>query len=274
MKSIFKMCSNVFKTWRDHRTRPLHLEFLLTDACNLNCKGCTHFSPVAPREFLSLDQLYEDAKHLGRVCSGLESVYLIGGEPLLFPDLPKAMEILRECFPNTKIQLFTNGLLLPKMNDEFWETARLNKIEISLTRYPVKFDYDAVEKYCRERGVEVTVFGDRIADSHFLRCGLDTEGRHNPRLSHFKCFNFGCVSVKDGKIYPCSTSCCISNLNKTYGTNFEHKPGDYLNVKDVKSSADILRLRDNPVPFCRYCSSHIERVPYGISGKERSEWID
>lgn len=274
MKSIFKRCKNAFITWRDHNTRPLHLEFLLTDACNLNCKGCTHFSPIAPKEFLSIDQLYEDAMHLGKVCNDIDNVYLIGGEPLIYPHLPSAMEIMRRAFPDARIQLFTNGIMLPKMSDEFWKAAKDNKILITITRYPINVDYDAIEKLCEEKDVEFTYFLDLVKFNYFYRCGLDPKGSHNPRLSHFKCFNFGCISVKEGKIFPCPISCCINNVNQAFGTDFKHVSGDYLNVKDVKSSADILRLRDKPVPFCRYCSTHIEHIPYGPSRRERSEWVD
>lgn len=274
MKSPIKIITDFYRTWRRHRTLPLRLEFVLTDYCNLNCKGCGHYSSVAPKEFESLDELRRDAGHLGRVCADVPVVYLIGGETLLYPHLPESMQILREAFPNARIELFTNGLLLGKMPESFWEAARKYKVVMSITRYPIKFDYDAVVQECQAQGVEYMIFADRGEDNSFFRFGLDPHGRQNARLSHFKCFNFGCVSIKNSRIYPCSISACVSNLNGACGTNFEHRKGDYLEVSDVRSSADILRLRNNPVPFCRYCKPRPTVVTYGPSKRTPSEWVD
>lgn len=274
MKSLFKKASNVIKTWHYRNNLPLRLEFILTDFCNLNCKGCTHYSPVAPEEYMHIEELRHDANYLGKVCPDMPMVYLIGGETLLYPEINEAMDIMRESFPKAQIKLFTNGILIPKMNNDFWKKVRKNNVILSITRYPVNFDYNTIEEICRNNGAEYEIFGDRGVDNTFFRFPLDPEGKQNPRVSHFKCFNYGCISVKKGKIYPCSISACIENLNKSFGTEFQHQPKDFINVKDVTSLADVLRLRNNPVPFCRYCKAHYDVVKYGPSRREQSEWVD
>ena len=144
------------------------------------------------------------------------------------------MDILRKNFPDTRILLFTNGILLPKMAPEFWEAARRNKVVMAVTRYP-------------------EIFGDRGDDGAFFRFSLDPQKRQNGRLSHFKCFNRGCISVVGDKVYPCSISACVRHLNGACGTKFEHEPGDWLDVADISGIRQIRQLRDKPVPFCEYC---------------------
>ena len=275
MKNIFRKISNFVSTVRAHRAEPLRLEFILSDYCNLNCKGCTHYSPLAPRVFEPIEQLERTAAHLGAaVGKGLGSVYLIGGETLLYPHLPEAMDILRKHFPDTRILLFTNGILLPKMAPEFWESARRNKVVMAVTRYPVAFDYDAAEALCRSEGVNCEIFGDRGDDGAFFRFSLDPQQRQNGRLSHFKCFNRGCISVVGDKVYPCSISACVGHLNGACGTKFEHDPGDWLDVADISDIRQIKQLRDKSVPFCGYCRPNPTVTDYGPSRRDKSEWVD
>lgn len=272
---FFSKIRNVYRTWRARRLTPLRLEFVLTDYCNLNCVGCTHYSPLAPKEFEPFDEFKKTVARLGAVCrAGIDEACLIGGETLLYPRLVEAMSALRDAFPTQSLHLYTNGILLAKMNDEFWQTARDCRFVISITRYPIKVDYDALEQLCRDKGVAVETFGDRTLADSFFRFALDPRKRQNPRVAHFKCYNFGCVSVIGDYIYPCSISGCVDHLNRACGTHFEHKPGDRLAVVDVKSARDIRRLRDRAVPFCAYCIVPPKTVEYGLSRRVASEWVE
>jgi len=267
------MIVNVWRRWRQVRNMPLRLEFILSDYCNLNCRGCTHYSPLARKEFISLEKVSQVMEHLGQVCGGgVESAYLMGGETLLYPDLTGAMEALRRSFPTQKLYIFTNGLLLPKMDDDFWRACRRYGFILAITRYPIKFDYDSVIALCASKGVETVIFGDRTKAGSFFRFSLDPAGRQNARIAHFKCYNRGCVSVLGDYVYPCSISACVGHLNDATGTSFEHLTGDSLYYRNVGSAADIRRLRDRPVPFCRYCRQP-QVVPYGPSRREPDEWI-
>lgn len=268
--------SKLIRAWRRRREvmhMPLRLEFVVTDYCNLNCKGCGHYSPLAAKEFAPLAALEEDMKHLGKVCAHeIDSAYLIGGETLLYPDLVEAMRLLRKYFPTQKLYIFTNGLAIPKMSAEFWNvTSKLHFI-MAITRYPIKFDYDSAIELCHRHGVETQVFADRSMKESFFRFGLDPAKKQNGALSHFRCYNRGCISVLDGKVFPCSISACIGHLNKAHSTTFTHVDGDYIPVNEVRDASDIRRLRDKPVPFCSYCRRP-DTVPYGPSKRVVDEWV-
>lgn len=276
MKIISKAIDLV-RTLHRHNTLPLHLEFVLSDACNLNCKGCTHFSPVASDDRADLPQIEANLKHLASVLrqDDIPEWYLIGGEPLILP-LPLLIgsaELIRKYFPHNRILIFTNGLMIPKMPEEFWEACRRIGIIIALTRYPIKVDYDAIEERVRREGVECSVFGDRGENDSFFRFPLDPAGRQNKRLAHLRCFNFGCLSIVGDRLYPCSTAACSRHLNQRFGTDFQILEGDSIRISDIRSARDIRRLRNRPVPFCRYCRHH-EDATYAPSRREASEWID
>ena len=260
---------------RDMRRAPLRVEFVLSDYCNLNCKGCTHYSPLAPKEFEPLETLSRTMSHIGQVAGkDISKAYLIGGETLLYPHLEEAMSLLRKNFPTQELYIFTNGLMIPRMSDSFWDSARNNDIIVVITRYPIKFDYDSAIELCRSKGVRTEVFADRSETQTFFRYALDPKGCRNRSIAHLKCDNRGCLSVIGDKLYPCSISGCVKHLNNAFATKFEHRPGDWLNVEDIRSAADIRRLRDNPVPFCSYCILPPKSVSHSPSQRKIEEWVE
>lgn len=274
MGSLVKKAQKALQTVMNRRKTPLRVEFNLTDFCNLNCKGCSHYSPLAEREFQPPEQLEESMKKVsGAKNAGLlQDIYLIGGETLLYPEIKEAMVMARKYFPDAKISLFTNGLLIPKLDDEFWKICKETSIVMAITRYPVRFDYDKVEEICRNQGVKSEIFGDRSLKDSFFKLPLDPSKKQNGWMSHFRCISFGCVTVDGGRIFPCSQSACVGHLNRRFGTDFQWKEGDFIEVEKLKDIKEIKRLRDRPVPFCKYCR-HQVFTDYGPSKRLKEEWM-
>lgn len=84
---------------------PAFLHVSIINSCNLRCQGCW-VDVEAERTMIGLeemDRLIEDAKAHGTCFFGI-----LGGEPLLHPDL---MEIFRR-HPDCYFQLFTNGQMI------------------------------------------------------------------------------------------------------------------------------------------------------------------
>ncbi len=275
MTNIFTRVIRAFKTWREFKKMPLRVEFVLTDYCNLNCRGCTHYSPLAAKEFADLDQTERAMQHIARVCGNkLKKVYLIGGETLLYPRLAEAIEALARNFKTQELYVFTNGLLIPRLSHETWDAFKKNNVIMAITRYPIKFDYDAAIDLCRQKGVRTEIFGDRSMADSFFRFALDPAKKQNGKIGHFKCFNRGCISVIGTKMYPCSISACVGHLNKACSTDFKHEKGDYLVVDEITDVNQILALRDSAVPFCDYCILPPSSVEYAPSQRKKSEWVD
>jgi len=258
-------------------TMPLRIEFDVTDICNLNCKGCTHYSSLSQREYEDLPQLENSMRLLSSIKGHrhIKDIYIIGGETLLYPSLKEAMSMARHYFPWTNISIFTNGLMLPKMDDMFWELCRSMNINIAITRYPINFDYDQVQQLCHDKNVTYNVFGDRGVEGSFFRFSLDPQKRQNRWLSHFRCYSFGCLTVKGDKLFPCSISACVNHLNRHSGYKFNWLPNDYLLINDSNqlNIYKILKLRNLPVPFCAYCKKAQPTI-YESSKRVKSEWID
>lgn len=52
----------------------------IVDHCNLNCKYCDHFAPLAEEKYADIQNLEKDFKRIASLVS-LESIGLMGGEP-------------------------------------------------------------------------------------------------------------------------------------------------------------------------------------------------
>lgn len=88
--------------WR--RTTLLNFEVSLTEHCNLNCVGCSHFSPLAEPAFADFDEVSRDSQRMAQLLNGkVRYIHLLGGEPLLHPDLIRFFGMARGCFPKGEI---------------------------------------------------------------------------------------------------------------------------------------------------------------------------
>ena len=78
----------------------MHVDYHLVEHCNLNCRYCSHFSPLAEPSYLPVDVFEQDMQQLPElVGDDISTVHLLGGEPLLHPNIEHFVEIAFKCFP-------------------------------------------------------------------------------------------------------------------------------------------------------------------------------
>jgi hypothetical protein len=248
----------------------------LTDHCNLNCKGCLHFSPLSTEKYLDIQTFEQDCKKLSELTHGrISDMCLLGGEPLLHPGIESFLPTARHYFPSGRIYVLTNGLLLPKMPDTFYQTCKNYGIEISVSYYPVNIDIDKIKDITNRWNIPLEIKDEyREGTSTWLHQPLDLAGRQDAAKSHTTCAmaNF-CIQLVDGKIYQCETVAYIHYFNRYFGKNIVVGDNDFINIHDIKDINEILQFLCKATPFCRYCKTNqIEYVPWSNSRREISEW--
>lgn len=262
--------------------RQIQFEVALAEHCNLNCKYCDHFSPIAKEKFLDVNDYARDCARLSKLFGGEAGwIHLMGGEPLLHPDVEKIMEITREAFPIGRIQIVTNGILLPKMPESFWATARKCAVEISPTEYPIEVDYDALENLAYANDVAYSPYfsGDKKMMKYFsvapqyLGAELD-----NARQNYSKCtIGNSCITLKDGVLYTCPLVAYACHLSEHFKLGYRFSKHDGIDIYAAKSGEEILQELAKPIPFCSYCDVTDDgkciESPWGISHKDRYEWL-
>jgi MoaA/NifB/PqqE/SkfB family radical SAM enzyme len=245
--------------------------------CNLGCKCCTTFSPLAKESFLDVEGYKTDMRKLAELTDNyLDSVCFTGGEPLLHPKLLELFNIAREYFPKTELSFMTNGVLLMKMTEAFWENCRKNNVCISLSRYPINIDVIKIKAFADTYNVKFDYVGGKNTPTKLMwKYPLDINGQQ-PLSRSFKICNQvnSCIQMKNGLIYPCNTIACICHFNDFFGKNMKIMREDVIEINQVKSITEIYEFLIKPKPFCKYCNRKGVKfgIKYGVSKKEITEW--
>jgi hypothetical protein len=253
----------------------LGFEVSVCDHCNLNCIGCEHFSSIANEKFLDIKQYEKDCEHLSELLNGeISWLNLIGGEPLLHPHLIEIIEISRRHFKTGQIQIVSNGILLLKQSDLFWDTCRKNDITVAVTQYPIKLDYKTMETKAVKMGVNFRYYF--IGHKTMHKKPLDINGKQNTVENLKICHMFNtCVQLVEGKLFTCITMAYIKYFNGYFGQNITLDENDVIDIYRLETKEELFERLAKPVAFCKYCN--IKETDFGIewkiSKKEIDEWV-
>lgn len=260
-----------------HILQKLKFEIHITDHCNLNCIGCNHFSPLADNFYLELTDYERDCKRLYELTNGeIEEIVLLGGEPLLHPNLQNIFYITSQYFQTAKIILLTNGILLASQEDDFWESCHKYGIHILITKYPIYINYETIIEKANRFNVKCSYGINRNSEIKKMEC---IPINPNNQMSAESCFNQcykanNCITLRNGKLYTCCTIPFAPYLKKHFNLPIDISPNNGIDIYKTNNIEEILTFLSKPVAFCKYCDFEHRRedIPWGISKKELDEW--
>ena len=231
-----------------------YLEFHIVDHCNMNCKYCSHYSGlVKTPKFTNLENFTRDFKQLKKFIDDIGTVRILGGEPLLNPEVAEYVKLSRSFYPLSNIFVATNAILLPKMPESFFDTLRENRVGIHITLYPpLKSKMPAIKKLLEN---EQVMFA--ISDAKETFNNSQTLKRHNQGREIFlKCFAANCHNLYEGKIAACYLPFMTKYFNAYYGKDLP-EDGALDLYEDGLTTEKIKRFLLTPFERCRYCTSNI-----------------
>lgn len=239
-----------------HKPRLDYVQTDLVQHCNMKCKSCLHVSNIITEPMYSdYDSVVSDWRRLKDLFWGVFSFRLLGGEPLLSPELTDYVQSARQIFPDAEISVVTNGLLL-RENEQI---IRLLKF---MRKYDAAFDISVYEPM--EARIDDV---KELLEKHGVRYSLNmTKGEfykilhRNPDQdileAHGRCPSKRCHDVKEGSIYNCPRPTHIGILNKKLEGNWPEKIGGY----DLYAENDGWQLKkklNSPYEFCAYCGKWV-----------------
>jgi len=142
----------------------------------------------------------------------------MGGEPLLHPELEMILIETHRFWPDSKIELITNGLLLPKMKASIFSTLKETRADVTVSRH---FD-DPHYNPMLEAGIETLRRHDiepNISQSNWfwVKCyRFDEQGsakpfQSDPQKAWDICYVKNiCTTLIDNKLYRCPQLGCYS----------------------------------------------------------------
>lgn len=232
-----------------------YLEFHIADHCNLNCKACSHYSGLVKEpHFTNLEQFTRDFERLHEFIDDIGKIRILGGEPLLNPEVNEYIKLSRRLYPLAVIRVVTNAILLPKMPESFFETLRKFNAGIDISFYPpLESKMPEIRRLLEEKRVSFNV--SPLIKSFKVR--LVTKPHNQPRDVFLKCPNTNCNTLYKGAIAVCSRCFPAKAFNDYHGKILpEDGALDLYNASltTEKLKAHLLK----PIELCRYCKTPID----------------
>ncbi|SCY05083.1 4Fe-4S single cluster domain-containing protein [Lachnospiraceae bacterium XBB2008] len=260
--------------WVDtSKPRMPYLEYHISFHCNLKCAGCTHFSNIisSPR-FGNIDKFRHDLARLQELFWGIGKIRLMGGEPLLNPDLPQFIIAARDSFPDADIRVVSNGLLLREEHSDILDSMRDNAVLFDISMYPPTQNIiNNVSKICNEHNVILTVTPD-ISE---FTAGMNLTGMSDPEESYKSCPAGHCTYLCDGYISTCAMPQLIDIYNSKYKAGITPAKSDIIDLYDeTLDGYELLNRLKRPMNICRFCDSSRRSYDWFVSPDPvASEWI-
>lgn len=232
----------------------VHLETHVCDQCNLNCKACNNFSPfVNERSVADIVQFHEDLQKLAGLFSNIGRFFLLGGEPLLEPELCcEMLGIARRCFPSAELRVLTNALLIHQMSSEFWDCLRENDVIVHISVYPpVLGQLEEIETILRTYGVKyllarkVEKFAKRLTLYPF------EDAKHNNNV----CGSAGCHYLRNGRVAKCPDGILVGNMAPGLGCEPKAlQDSKVINITGENDGWEVIRKLNAPCDLCKRCT--------------------
>lgn len=246
-------------TWLLH-DKTLHLsyfEVVVTTRCTLKCKNCANLMQYYHQPMhVQWGMIEKSVKRLLECIDRVEKVGILGGEPLLYPELDKVIYLLESSSKVKAIRIVTNGTLIPK-DENILRALTSRKVVVQLNSYlnayagvadelAKLFDERKIKyKLLKKDGTEWVDYGD-----------LGSRNRSEEELTEqFKRCKINCRSLYNGKLFYCPRS--------GHGMDLKLLPGvdkDYVDLADSNSTVEETRnklydllYKKKYIEACNHC---------------------
>lgn len=223
-----------------------HLDIHIVDNCNLKCKSCSHFAPLVNTNVMIETSEYEkNLKRLQELVSNICDIALLGGEPLLHPDIEKIVQKTREYYPYAEISLITNGILLENMTDSLVQTLKDNHIIVSISLYPPLYKkIDTFLDYLKKHGLPYRITKiEKFERKLFEEPCMDAY-KMTQYCGHLMC-------LRGDRIGRCVTAMFTDYYNDTFDKKL---PVDYgIDIFQDLTARELLDKLREPLELCKQC---------------------
>jgi organic radical activating enzyme len=232
------------------------LEFYITNVCNLTCRGCNRFNNY---NFKGHQYWADHALAIEAWSKRLDAPFIsiLGGEPLLNPDIELWVSNLRRLWPDSEIMIQTNGTYKNYDCSVFWKKYKVSTI--ASIHDPKSSEY-LKKKYTTT--INATVFHQSAIieknDSYTL---------HHSDVD----YAFSCCDMKhdhtifNGKLWKCPSMALLPEFDKQFNLQLDPRQRELL-YKFQSLNADcseeelerFITTKDTPIAQCEFCPTDLK----------------
>lgn len=121
-------------------------EFYITNVCNLNCTNCNRFNNYTFKGHYNYSDYEQDYIKWSKIID-IETIGILGGEPLLNPDVFNWIDGIATLWPNSKIVIITNGTQLDRYENLYDELLKYDgRVYLEVNHHTPKSLKDKIQE--------------------------------------------------------------------------------------------------------------------------------
>lgn len=248
------------------------LEVKIVEQCNYSCVGCGSFSNLANREEYGLDEMKKDLTRMMEIIPKIRELRLYGGEPLLAKNLLDYVKVSRECMPDSKIKIITNGTLLHKKDGDFYKKLQEQKVEIMVSYY--KDNHEIIDKGMEKARINNVEVNRSVINYFYVKMKKEVnEGDIQERFNTCHAMCRDAVYLDHGRLYACPYGPNFRHYDKRFGTKYENKNDGYNIHQDGANARDIVKKMRTALSACAYCDDNLAYLEWQQRRAKKSDWL-
>jgi organic radical activating enzyme len=273
-----------------------YIEFYITNVCNLTCENCNRFNNHTFKGWQKWDDYHLVYKQWAEYLD-LTKIVILGGEPLLNPDIVKWATGITQLWPDAGVGILTNGFRI-NQTPGLYECLRQTNVYLDITVHNTdtqnillgeiskflkgKITYESDSILRDSNGVKVlTAVNDEFTTSSVIKQSPTSFTLHQtpPEEAFDVCTfakNLNLHMIK-GSLYKCGPVALFPE--------FDHQFDLQLSADDKKlihsyepltvdsyslKSDDFFESLKFPIPQCKFCPEkyHFQKIYPVLKGKE------
>lgn len=250
-------------------------EITITERCTLKCKKCVHGCGMVDinSEDITLEDVKSSADFYFKNFDYVTEFCLIGGETLLYKQLPEVVEYIGKTYRDQMIifSITTNGTIVP--SDELVELMKKYHVVYRISDYSralpqLKFQHKKIVEVLGKAGVDYR-FAYQDKDTIWYDYGyedVDRKGDERELTETFdKCLTT-CHAVRKNRYYFCAGARAASeNLGMQVGEN------DYFDLANCENKMELFEYNmgyseKGYLDMCNFCNgSDSKKYPIPVA---------
>ena len=223
------------------------LDVHVADHCNLRCKACGHFSCLVDGEvFYDAETVGKSLERLAVLVPNICNLHILGGEPLLHPELPEIVAVVRRHYPFASMTMATNGILRTRMALPLRSSLKNNRVKVIVSLYPPLLGrVDELSAWLRSEEVAFQINRIDSFERRLLSRPIFDKRRMFAKCGHNMC-------LRGSRVGYCVMALFTDYYNRRFGPGRlpEDRGVDVFAHADGKS---FLAALNQPLELCRHC---------------------
>lgn len=234
------------------------LEVYITNECNLTCSNCNRYNNYNFQGHHDW-RLSEPAIMSWSTRITAPIITIIGGEPLMHPDLWGWVDLLRRAWVNEPIMIQSNGLVDRSDLDRARSDANLGIV--------ASLHQSGMEKAIRKK-IPIVQPEQIIDNTNFTACAIKDQGDHfivhdSPVDEAFEaCTMSRSHTLLDGRLYKCPMVAVLPRFQQQYEVTLTSQQQTLLDSYKAldhwcsdQELQDFFTNEDQPIAQCSMCPS-------------------